>query len=773
MSATLSEYKLSCELLGHSMDVRSVGVGWDTPEGQIIISGSRDKTVKLWKRLGENYAEAVTFQDHKNFVACVCYLESEQWICTGSNDATVAIYKEGGYIPILTLTGHTSTVCAIAGGTMPQTLITGSWDKTARIWTINQEGVATSVVLRGHEAAVWSVACTKELKKYITGSADKCIYYWNEKGEKLRMLKGHTDCVRGVITMSNNSLVSCANDALIKYWNEDGECVRELSGHTNYIYSIAANKAIGQNVIVSCGEDSTLRMWNLDSGEEMGNPIVHPAQSVWSVACLKNGDIVTGSSDGIIRVFTKDPARYAAEITLKAYEHAVDTRKAQMSEEIGGIKKTEFPGPEALLTNGTREGQTKMIRHQDGSVKVYNWELGQWILVGDVTGASGGSQATSGKTLFEGKEYDYVFSVDISDNAPPIKLPYNRNEDPWQAAQTFIHRNNLPQVYLDQVANFIVKNSSKTVDSTTKSTSSGYQDPFTGGSRYVPGGSNPGLNSAGNVDPFTGGSSYSTQQKAGQHFPVRKYVTFDNCDPAKVLEKLKEFNTKLTVENGQVSDTLLNAIIALTAATPDVDTCSVEALQHLLSWSNDILFPVLDVLRLAIRHEPVFSILNSYNFVDSIVPKLNTSAPNTLMVVRCLANMMCHEAGRIEVEKRLVTILPQISEIKNGSANLQIAVATFYLNLTISQTFVAKGECCQMVTEGIVELLKWAKDLEAFYRSFQAIGNLTTTPFSQTSVAIIVSTDYVMDKIRELTNTPQTGVYAKLNSAGKELLAAF
>lgn len=64
---------------------------------------------------------------------------------------------------------------------------------------------------------------------------------------------------------------------------------------------------------------------------------------------------------------------------------------------------TSLPGPEALLTNGTREGQTKMVRHQDGSVKCYVWQLGQWTLVGDVTGASGGSQASSGKTLYQGK----------------------------------------------------------------------------------------------------------------------------------------------------------------------------------------------------------------------------------------------------------------------------------------------------------------------------------------------------------------------------------
>ena len=29
------------------------------------------------------------------------------------------------------------------------------------------------------------------------------------------------------------------------------------------------------------------------------------------------------------------------------------------------------------------------------------------------------------KQVYEGKEYDYVFDVDIKDGAPPLKLPYN------------------------------------------------------------------------------------------------------------------------------------------------------------------------------------------------------------------------------------------------------------------------------------------------------------------------------------------------------------
>lgn len=180
----------------------------------------------------------------------------------------------------------------------------------------------------------------------------------------------------------------------------------------------------------------------------------------------------------------------------------------------------------------------------------YEWSNSKWNSLGDVVGAAGGTQATSGKTLFEGKEYDYVFSVDISDSAPPLKLPYNRGEDPWMAAQNFIHKNELPQAYLDQVANFIIKNSDN-APVIEKSLTNSFQDPFTGEGRYIPGSGNSLNSSGGNVDPFTGASSYSTQNtssvpvnfvarsaKASKHFPYNQYITIVTCDPVKVLAKL-------------------------------------------------------------------------------------------------------------------------------------------------------------------------------------------------------------------------------------------
>lgn len=46
-----------------------------------------------------------------------------------------------------------------------------------------------------------------------------------------------------------------------------------------------------------------------------------------------------------------------------------------------------------------------------------------WQKIGDVVDAVGSGR----KQLYEGKEYDYVFDVDIQDGVPPLKLPYNAN----------------------------------------------------------------------------------------------------------------------------------------------------------------------------------------------------------------------------------------------------------------------------------------------------------------------------------------------------------
>uniref|UniRef100_A0A7S2Z8E4 PFU domain-containing protein n=1 Tax=Chloropicon laureae TaxID=464258 RepID=A0A7S2Z8E4_9CHLO len=60
--------------------------------------------------------------------------------------------------------------------------------------------------------------------------------------------------------------------------------------------------------------------------------------------------------------------------------------------------------------------------------------------------------------MFDGQHYDYVFDVDVQDGVPPLKLPYNRGENPYEAADRFLLAHTLPASYREQVVQFIIQN---------------------------------------------------------------------------------------------------------------------------------------------------------------------------------------------------------------------------------------------------------------------------------------------------------------------------
>ena len=106
----------------------------------------------------------------------------------------------------------------------------------------------------------------------------------------------------------------------------------------------------------------------------------------------------------------------------------------------------------------------------------------QWVNVGTVVDSAGSSGR---KVEYQGKEYDFVFDVDIEDGKPPLKLPYNLNENPYERARKFLEDNELPLSYLDNVVQFIEQN---TKGATLGETGGGgAPDPYGSDARYKPG----------------------------------------------------------------------------------------------------------------------------------------------------------------------------------------------------------------------------------------------------------------------------------------------
>jgi phospholipase A-2-activating protein len=67
-----------------------------------------------------------------------------------------------------------------------------------------------------------------------------------------------------------------------------------------------------------------------------------------------------------------------------------------------------------------------------------------------------GAALSSGrKKMHDGKEYDHVFDVDIADEEPVLKLPYNTTQNLYEAAANFLQDSELPIAYLMRQQTFL------------------------------------------------------------------------------------------------------------------------------------------------------------------------------------------------------------------------------------------------------------------------------------------------------------------------------
>jgi hypothetical protein len=66
---------------------------------------------------------------------------------------------------------------------------------------------------------------------------------------------------------------------------------------------------------------------------------------------MPNGDIVSGCSDGVVRIFSASEDRWASSAELQEYEKSVSSH-ALPSQVVGDVKKSDLPGRDGLMAPG-------------------------------------------------------------------------------------------------------------------------------------------------------------------------------------------------------------------------------------------------------------------------------------------------------------------------------------------------------------------------------------------------------------------------------------
>ncbi|KNZ60581.1 hypothetical protein VP01_1533g2 [Puccinia sorghi] len=767
-------FKLSATLLGHSQDVKAVKFVKDDR----ILSCSRDTTARVWKRTDGLWSEQLVYQNSNagflNAIGAITVKEKEYVISAGQ-DALVQLWPlhpspDQSYGPEFVLAGHTLNVCCLdaydAGPQHEPTICSGSWDCTAIIWRNN----LAVFNLRGHSAAVWAVLGLGDAEdRVLTAGADNLIMLWQE-GKQTLTFKGHTQAVRALVKLpqSPNLFASAGNDATVRIWNLDGQAVRVMDGHDSFIYSLSS---MPSGEIMSSGEDRTVRIWDPNSGQ-LTQTITVPAISVWTVsACPDNGDIVCGSSDNMIRVFTRAEGRLASSSELSHFEDSVKASSVP-SATVGDVKKSDLPTVAVLLScRGKKEGEVRMAKNEtNGAVEAYQWDgmKGDWSMVGTVVDGIGSGR----KQLFEGKEYDYVFDVDIKDGEPPLKLPYNASDNPYTVAQKWLARHELPDTYVDQIVEFIDKNTSG-IALGGPSTGS---DPFTGAASYRPVNTQNSNPSNVGADPYTGAGSYrpsgappatgaqpaefkssaSLLPHVSQRFVTKSFLSFPptNSHFSVVTGKIKEFNTQL--DGKKLTPGELEALGSLTSSLSQTPVAppesGIKVLKKMMrDWPPAKQFPAIDIVRImAISVLPAQVIPCLFSKFRELGDQPGAELNYTL-AVRALNNgltscpMTASQptlVSKPDLVKQIYAVLsPESSpKLNMTTKNAKVAFATLLLKYVCSLSIL----CVDGILESnaVAQLLALTgqfatteSDEEAVYRSLIGLGNIVRS--SHLGVSII------------------------------------
>ena len=189
---------------------------------------------------------------------CCCVSVDGKYIVSGSGDKTLRIWdREGKHIK--TLTGHQGWVWCCAISRDNSFIASGSMDKTLRLW--NRESGECFKVLEGHGSSVLSCDIFENL--ILSASYDKTLKLWNKKGEELRTFKGHSDwvyCCR--FSNTGQIFASASNDKSVRVWEiGNTSSIKKLKGHTSWVHTCAWSS--NDELLLSTGSDKTLRVWHV------------------------------------------------------------------------------------------------------------------------------------------------------------------------------------------------------------------------------------------------------------------------------------------------------------------------------------------------------------------------------------------------------------------------------------------------------------------------------------------------------------------------------
>lgn len=318
------EVQQSRLLKGHTGGVYSIAY---SPAGDILVSGSADKTVRLWplierplpreeqrrRRQLMQDLDADLFDVRQQAFLQLASLAHEveddlKRLLRDTQSAEVRLRVRQLLIQIKVPpgVGHQGDIRSVAFAPDGKTVASASRDNHIRIW--NAGSGRTLRTIKAHGDGTWAVAFSPDGGLLASGGGDHLIRLWDVSwGQVVLRLEGHGSTVHRVAFSPDGKTLASAGgfDKTARLWDVDtGEPRAVLQGHTDAVLCVAF--APDGKMVASSGYDGTVNLWRTADGKHAS--AIHTDRGV--VRCVafspKGALLAAGGDDRVVRLWNSD-----------------------------------------------------------------------------------------------------------------------------------------------------------------------------------------------------------------------------------------------------------------------------------------------------------------------------------------------------------------------------------------------------------------------------------------------------------------------------------
>ncbi len=219
----------------------------------------------------------------------------------------VTVHDSSGQVPqtvLQTFKGHTDPVYAVAFSPDSRYVVTGSFDKTARVWdATNGKEFRSYGGPQGHQNLVLAIAVNGTGTEFATGSSDNTAKTWDFPGQTpIKTVDLPAEGLGLTLSADGQKAAVALKDGTVKVYNQaDGKELFVLKGHAGPVTQVALS-ANNQH-LVTVGSDRTIRFWNPADGKPIAVYGAHAGPITGMTIRPDSNGVVTASEDGSVKLW--------------------------------------------------------------------------------------------------------------------------------------------------------------------------------------------------------------------------------------------------------------------------------------------------------------------------------------------------------------------------------------------------------------------------------------------------------------------------------------